>query len=120
MDDLAREIEDMNQSLDRFIEKERVRLANRAMQYDCLKYYFRQAGRLCRQKVLKINGHRSGGRDGCCPKGQSPSSLPAHNEVKARGGRQEAVGALPDVPEEAARAHGDRYRKGEMGEEENI
>jgi hypothetical protein len=114
MDDLAREIQDMNQSLDRFIEKERLRLATRAMQYDCLKHYFRQAGRLCKQKVLKINGHPSGGGEGSCPKGQSPSSLPAQNAVKARGGRQEAVGALPDVPEEAL-AHEDRYRKGGNG-----
>ena len=117
MDDLAREIQDMNQSLDRFIEKERVRLATRVMQYDCLKHYFRQTGRHCKQKVLKINGHRSGGGEGSCPKGQSPSSQATQNAVKARGGRQEAVGALPHVPEEAARArtHGDRYRNGGDG-----
>ncbi len=119
MDDLAREIQDMNQSLDRFIEKERVRLATRVMQYDCLKHYFRQAGRLCKQKVLKINGHPNGCGEGSCPKGLSPSSLPAQNAVKARGARQEAVGALPDVPEEAL-ALEDRYRKAGDGRGESF
>jgi hypothetical protein len=108
MDDLAQEIEVMNQSLDRFIEKESARLATRTMQYDCLKHYFRQTGRPCRQKVLKINGHRSVVHDRSCP---HPAEKALQTSAAVHEHLSNSVMALLD----GALRHGYGYRKGEDG-----
>jgi hypothetical protein len=100
MEDLAREIEDMNQSLDRFIERESVRRATRAMQYDYLKHCFGQTGRPSKQKMLKLDGRGTGrGEDSCRPERQNPGVKAA----RAHGGGHGDGGDVWDVT--AAGAH---------------